>query len=492
MRSIGRLDHRILALSAAALLLVLALAANAIFNLRKLQHAAEHHMRDARHAVLYAQFDVSLVRAGGETASFALTRREGFYQEAREALATGHAAIEAFRSSQGSGIREGLEAQHAGFLQRYRDLLVLVEQGLKGAHESAPNVDAAARAQLLDRIYAYEPLAATLLREVAAHREREYAVNEQAIGQAARRTVFATLGTLAVFALFILSLLAASRRQIVQPIERLASAAAAVAAGDRSQQVTVGGPEEVTRLQSAFNRMVVDLNSQEEDLRTSEQRLRAVLALREQVNRDLHDDVLQSIYAVGLTLEGVQRTAAAPGAASKLGEAIERLNTIMRNIRLYILQPSARLQDSQELVSALHALVQSAQGNQALKVDAAIDPGALPDLQEEHAHHLLQIAREALSNVQKHARAHNVAVTLQRHAQGARLTIRDDGRGFDTQARGTGGHGLRNMAARAELMGARVEIQSEPGQGTRVLLDLLPRAQSAHATSTQAARAQAA
>jgi signal transduction histidine kinase len=208
-----------------------------------------------------------------------------------------------------------------------------------------------------------------------------------------------------------------------------------------------------------------------------------VLALREQVNRDLHDDVLQSIYAVGLTLEGVKRNTAAPQAALRLGEAIEHLNNIMRNIRLYILQPTARLQDSQDVVSALHALVRSAHGNQALQVDAAIDARALPDLHEEHAHHLLQIAREALSNMQRHARARSVAVTLRRDAHGTHLSICDDGCGFDTRAPGAGGHGLRNMAARAELMGARVEIQSAPGQGTRVLLEL---------PSAQVSRAQAA
>lgn len=476
MLSIGRLDHRILALSAAALLVLLALAAKSILNLRNLEAAAEHHMRDARHGVLYSQFDLSLVRAAGETVSFGLSGRAGYADEAEAALAAGYAAVQAFDTGLRSPADDVFDAEHRGFVMRYRDLLGMVAQGLRlaRARDPAAALDPIARDKLMDAIYAYEPLAEALRPAVIRHREHEYGVNEQALRHAAAQTMYATLATLVVFAMFIFLLYASSRRQVVQPINRLATAAAAVAAGDRKQRVVVGGPAEIRGLQTAFNKMVIDLRSRENDLRASEQHLRTALAMREQLDRDLHDDVLQSIYAAGLTLESAQR-GLGPDCAkvkARLGEANERLNGVMRNIRLYISQPSARLNSGAEVVSALHALAEGARSNEGIQVDVNIDPQAMPQMKEEHAHHLLQIAREAISNIQKHAAARSAHIDLQPHGDRTRLTIGDDGCGFDARTLRTDGHGLRNIVARADLMGGRLEIDSSVGSGTRIVLEL--------------------
>ena len=86
--------------------------------------------------------------------------------------------------------------------------------------------------------------------------------------------------------------------------------------------------------------------------------------------------------------------------------------------------------------------------------------------------HLLQIAREALSNSLRHARARHTFVSLQTQNGGVRLEVRDDGVGFEPQATGDHGHGLRNMTARARELGARSEVLSVPGQGTRVIIEI--------------------
>ena len=92
------------------------------------------------------------------------------------------------------------------------------------------------------------------------------------------------------------------------------------------------------------------------------------------------------------------------------------------------------------------------------------DPYRLPD---ERANALLQIAREALSNVAKHARATRVDVHLAYDAHGVTLTVADDGRGFDPTARRAEQHrGLRNLRARAEEAGGTFALHSAPGAGT--------------------------
>jgi signal transduction histidine kinase len=97
---------------------------------------------------------------------------------------------------------------------------------------------------------------------------------------------------------------------------------------------------------------------------------------------------------------------------------------------------------------------------------AEIDPGAAAELTGKAAD-LIQLAREALSNVGRHAGAATCRVSLYRTEEGAVLEVDDDGRGFDP-ARPSGGQGLRNLRERAEALGGRADIASAPGEGTRV------------------------
>ena len=86
--------------------------------------------------------------------------------------------------------------------------------------------------------------------------------------------------------------------------------------------------------------------------------------------------------------------------------------------------------------------------------------------------HLLQIAREAMSNSLRHAQARSTVVSLKRQNGRVRLEVRDNGLGFEQGARATRGHGLRNIAARASELGAGSQVLSAPGQGTRVVVEI--------------------
>jgi signal transduction histidine kinase len=101
-----------------------------------------------------------------------------------------------------------------------------------------------------------------------------------------------------------------------------------------------------------------------------------------------------------------------------------------------------------------------------------IDTQAAEALNGRRAAHLVQIAREAMSNSLRHAHAKSTVVSLRKENGCVRLEIRDDGAGFEPGTLANRGHGLRNIAARANEIGARSEIISSPGKGTRILIEI--------------------
>ncbi|WP_447973616.1 sensor histidine kinase [Nitrospira sp. Kam-Ns4a] len=101
-----------------------------------------------------------------------------------------------------------------------------------------------------------------------------------------------------------------------------------------------------------------------------------------------------------------------------------------------------------------------------------VDPAAAAHLTPEQATQLFYIARELMSNSHRHARATAGQVSLCLEDDRLRLVVEDDGVGFDPQAVGRSGYGLRNLRARARRLGATVTILSRPGAGTRITLEL--------------------
>ncbi len=201
----------------------------------------------------------------------------------------------------------------------------------------------------------------------------------------------------------------------------------------------------------------------------------AILQERERFGMDLHDGIIQSIYAIGLMLEdGQLRLATEPEQASdRISRAIHDLNEVIRDIRNYILDLRPQRFQGRDLVGGLEELTRELRANTFLDVKLHADGVGRVDLTPEQTVEVLHIVQETLTNVRKHARASRVDVSLSQADGHLELQIEDNGVGLNTaRAQSSGGHGLRNMRERAHALGG--DIQYEPGarSGTRVRLTL--------------------
>jgi signal transduction histidine kinase len=204
-----------------------------------------------------------------------------------------------------------------------------------------------------------------------------------------------------------------------------------------------------------------------------QQRRLAVLEERERIGMDLHDGIIQDIYAVGLTLEHARLllNEDTPAARQRIEQAVNDLNSTIRDIRAYILDLRPRKLHEENLMAGLRRLVAEFRANTLVEVTLQGPPGDVLLLPEGSALVLFHICQEALANVAKHAHARRVAVTVWTTAGRALLEVSDDGRGFDmTKTHQTLGHGLSNIETRAVNAGGEVEITSEPEAGTTLLV----------------------
>ncbi len=198
----------------------------------------------------------------------------------------------------------------------------------------------------------------------------------------------------------------------------------------------------------------------------------AVLEERERIGMDLHDGIIQSIYAVGLTLEHARLLAKEDhqGMLQRIEQSISDLNSTIRDIRAYILDLRPRQLHNENLLHGVRRLVQEFRANTLLNVNLKGSEEELSSLSDPAATALFHICQEALANIAKHARARTVNITLWQTADRVLLEVSDDGHGFNTEKMElTIGHGLSNMHTRARNVGGDVEITSEPGAGTTIL-----------------------
>ena len=200
----------------------------------------------------------------------------------------------------------------------------------------------------------------------------------------------------------------------------------------------------------------------------------ALLEERERIAMDLHDGIIQSIYAVGLNLEGCvelvkddSREVSAP-----LERAVDDLNDVIRGIRSYIsnLRPSSGY--GRGLREAIADALKVLQVNSSITVEV-IEEGICEGLDREQVAQCSHIAQEALANVLKHAGASSVTVRLLSEDHRLVLSIQDNGVGFDPQmVEPTAGQGLRNMAERARVLGGAFSVKNGQGSGTEISVQI--------------------
>jgi PAS domain S-box-containing protein len=203
---------------------------------------------------------------------------------------------------------------------------------------------------------------------------------------------------------------------------------------------------------------------------------------REQLSRDLHDNLLQSLYAVGMQLEAGKLVVGTSPRKSKtyMTRAIRQLNRLMLDVRQFIALLAKQAPIKADFGQALRQLVGafSTAGHTPPELDIT-DP-LIARITAEQAEELLNIAREALSNSMRHARAARRWVRLIRYGGNLRFQIGDDGVGFNPARTRTRGQGLANMAARAKRIHARFSLESRPRQGTCISIDFPMEVSRAH------------
>jgi signal transduction histidine kinase len=205
----------------------------------------------------------------------------------------------------------------------------------------------------------------------------------------------------------------------------------------------------------------------------------AIAEERDRIGRDLHDGIIQSLYAVALSLGDVPALMGeSPAEANaRVDGAIESINLAIRDIRnfIYGLRPEAV--DGTQVLAGLAALAEEVRHGGLVDVETELQADADPGLDEAAGGEILNLVREALSNAVRHGRAAQILLSLTLLDGVPTLVVSDDGVGFDvSRDPGPGHHGLANMAARAAAVGGRFEIRSTPGSGSRVIVELpMPR-----------------
>jgi signal transduction histidine kinase len=220
-------------------------------------------------------------------------------------------------------------------------------------------------------------------------------------------------------------------------------------------------------------RLVESDFAQRKALRQSEESLRHTLDEHERLGRDLHDGVIQSLYATGLGLAGIRALVHTDPteAEERLEQTRHALNETIRDVRNFIngLEPEALKQ--QTFTHAVEALIEFRKSVRPFRATIEIDEKLAARLTHEQRVHALQITREAVSNALRHGQATQITIALRpRNSRGVELSITDDGHGFDPSAPGNGGIGLQSFAERARELDANLSIESAAEKGTRVKL----------------------
>jgi len=204
----------------------------------------------------------------------------------------------------------------------------------------------------------------------------------------------------------------------------------------------------------------------------------AVIDERIRIGRDLHDGIIQGIYAVALSLEDVPdlMTEDPAEANARVDRAIDRLNSAIGDIRTFIVglgADAAAASIGSRLAGLADELLLTSGARMALDLDLADVAEIDARLSIDAATQLLQIAREALSNAIRHSGAPRARLSLRAQDAEAVLSVEDNGQGFDTTIPPGRGHlGLVNMRDRTISVGGAIDISSRIGGGTRIIVRL--------------------
>ncbi len=207
--------------------------------------------------------------------------------------------------------------------------------------------------------------------------------------------------------------------------------------------------------------------------KATEQRLHRLLEDRSRIGRDLHDCVLQSLYAIGLSIETSQRVRHNNNQETKSDDPtmILQINQLIHEVRGMIRELESGTVQEFDLSAELHTLRTTYDQTGRLDVKLDLQRSAIEVLTHEEEREILNIVREALSNCARHAHATRAVVSIRMKETRIRVSIQDDGIGFSPAAGQSHGYGLTNMEARAKKLGGTLRVQSKTGDGTHVMAE---------------------
>jgi signal transduction histidine kinase len=293
---------------------------------------------------------------------------------------------------------------------------------------------------------------------------------------------------LAVSAVFLLAAWWLSR-SIARPVRELSQGAALLAQGDFAARVPVTGADELARLAVSFNRMAESLQRttvSRDELDLANQQLRqkqtelegladrlieAQEEERRRLGRELHDDITQRVAALAIDTGHLANQSGDPAIREPLHTMKERLAQLSREVHGLSRRLHPSTLEDLGIEAALEAEVRAFFERGGPPVDLDVSPAAA-NLPPDARLAFYRIVQEALRNIERHAAASEVSIRVELVDALARLSIRDDGRGFDPKSVRQGGIGLASMEERAKLAGARFQLDSTPGVGTAICVEL--------------------
>jgi signal transduction histidine kinase len=213
----------------------------------------------------------------------------------------------------------------------------------------------------------------------------------------------------------------------------------------------------------------------EQDLQVNRTLLDHSVDARIRLGRELHDNICQTIYAVCLTLESVQKkNTLAPDLKQRVDQCMVELRRLNQEVRAHLQDLEPAQVNGRSFNEALTGLLRSFATENGAQIEHRLDEDAVALITPSHIAEIMNILREAISNSLRHGQARHITVRAGRGDQAIAIAVQDNGAGFlpgQPRADATG-HGLTNMQARATALGGSLRIESAPGKGTRVLLTL--------------------
>lgn len=265
-------------------------------------------------------------------------------------------------------------------------------------------------------------------------------------------------------------------KTIVSPIRHLASAALEVARGNFDKRVPVTSKDEIGQLSHSFNFMA-------ETIRDHEEKLKGVAALqeRERIAQELHDSLAQDVGLLHLKIAEAEqglRTGDASSARETLKEMRKISGGAFDDVRQAIFGLRTMVSKSLGFIPTLTEYLHDFSEQRKIPVDLKVDGGEVPEFPAQAELQLIRIIHEALTNVFKHGGATRSEVRFEREGEFSKVTIEDNGKGFQLEeVMDKGLHfGIKTMRERARAVNGELKIETELGKGTKVII-YLPRSE---------------